>query len=75
MCSAIARTTVSQSGAIDAVPGAVERQQPRAGYLAPEGLAMLEREHRIRGSVDHERGHGDRRRAARAISPSSSSAS
>src|SRR3954447_9112361 len=51
---------VSPVGSIYAVTGSLERQQPRIWNLRRQRLAVLEREHRIRGAVDHERGHGDR---------------
>ena len=47
-------------GSIDPVTGSLQRQQPRAGDLVGQRLAVLEREHRIRGAVDHQRRHGDR---------------
>jgi hypothetical protein len=42
------------------VPRSLQLQQLRAGDLLGQRLAMLEREHRIGGAVNHERGHGDR---------------
>jgi hypothetical protein len=47
-------------GAVDAVSGFLEPQQPGAGDLLRERLAMLDRKHRIGGAVNHEGAGGDR---------------
>ena len=52
VCSRIARDHRLPVGALDAVPGALERQQSRARDLLGQRLAVLEREHRIGGAVD-----------------------
>ena len=44
----------------DAVAGSLEHQQPRTRDLLGQGLAMLEREHRVGRAVDHQRGRADR---------------
>jgi hypothetical protein len=59
VCSTIARTMVSQS-ARSTVTRSLERQQLRIGDLVGQRLAGLEREHRIRGPVDHQCRRGDR---------------
>ena len=42
-------------GSIDPVAGVLKPKQPRTRDLPGERLAVLEREHRIRGAVDHQR--------------------
>ena len=49
-------------GGDDAVPCTVEDQQRGAGDLGGERLTVLDREHRIRRPVEHQRGCPDRRR-------------
>ena len=46
---------------LDPVAGSLQPEQRGAGDLLRELLALPDREHRVRGAVDDERGHRDRR--------------
>ena len=47
-------------GSVDAVAGAVQRQQRSVGDLSGERLAVCEWEERVVGAVDDQRGRDDR---------------